>query len=141
MMNAVLPTPAYAALGTCCLGGTTKSFSPFGAVDTLAILNLVPPLTLTGAPGSAVPLNDLPTIRLLTPTGRGVAGAAITFSLSGNSDASITGTSKVTNANGLVELSSWTLGTDNVPDTVFVTVTPTPGTGVQGNGGFFVAIP
>jgi len=141
MKRAVLPTPAYAALGNCCLGGTTKTFSPFGAVDPLTILTLDTPFVISGPPGSSVSIPSLPRVFLKTPTGRGVPGVTVTFTLNAGSDATISGATRTTNPNGLAELGSWTLGTDNLPDTVFVNVTPLEGSTVQGNGGFYVATP
>lgn len=140
MTTMVLPAPAYAmALGSCCIAGSTKSFSPFGAVDPLTILTLDPPTTITGAPGSNVPVNLLPRVFLKTPLGRPVPGATVTFTLNAGSDATIGGTSMVTTANGIAELGSWKLGTDGNPDTVYINVTPLANTTVQDNGQYYVA--
>ncbi|MBK8005070.1 MAG: hypothetical protein IPK12_14390 [Gemmatimonadetes bacterium] len=140
MTNMVLPAPAYAmALGSCCIAGSTKSFSPFGAVDPLTVLTLDAPTTIPGAPGSSVPVNLLPRVFLKTPLGRPVPGATVTFTLNPGSDATIGGTSMATTSNGIAELGSWKLGTDGIPDTVYINVTPLANTTVQDNGQYYVA--
>jgi len=131
----VLPEPAYAtALGTCCLGGTTKKFSPFGAVDTLTMLDRASPGSISGAPNSAVPSGSLPTVTLLTPQGSRVPGATVTFSIPAGNEGSISGAVVVTDAQGRAQLGGWTLGSGAAPDGVIATVTPLPNTDVGNNG-------
>lgn len=136
----VLPEPAYAtALGTCCLGGTTKKFSPFGAVDTLTVLDRASAGSISGAPNSAVPAGSLPTVTLITPAGKRVPGATVTFSIPAGNEGSITGAVVVTDALGRAQLGGWTLGPGFAPNGVVATVTPLPNTEVGNNGLGFTA--
>lgn len=135
-----LPRPAYATmLATCCLGGKTKSFSPFGAVDTLTILDLGSPRTIVGTPGSTVASSSLPSVLFLTPTLRPISGITVTFSVPSGSEGTITGAVQVTGADGRATVGSWTLGPNLGNDTVIATVTPIAGTAVQSNGQGFTA--
>ena len=136
-----LPRPAYATmLGTCCLGGKTKSFSPFGAVDTLTILDAGTMNTISGTPGSSVPAGSLPRVTLLTPTLKPIAGVTVTFSVPAGSQGTITGAIQVTDASGRATLGGWTLGASLGRDSVIATATPITGTAVQSNGRLFVAV-
>lgn len=77
VLSLFTPTTAYAtALG---LGGKTKSFSPFGGVDTTIVVAPQPnPFpTQTVPTGSATPI--VPAVQLNTPQGRPVPGANVTF--------------------------------------------------------------
>lgn len=136
-----LPRPAYATmLGTCCLGGKTKSFSPFGAVDTLTILDAGNMNTISGAPGSSVPAGSLPRVTLVTPTLKPIAGVTVTFSVPAGSEGTITGAVQVTDAFGRATVGGWTLGPSLGSDSVIATATPITGTAVQSNGRLFVAV-
>lgn len=136
-----LPRPAYATmLGSCCLGGTTKKFSPFGAVDTLTILNGGLPNSISGGPGRIIPAGDLPGVQLLTPTLKPIAGVTITFSVPAGSEGTITGAVQVTDANGRATVGGWTLGTSLGVDSVIATATPITGTAIQSNGRLFEAV-
>ena len=136
-----LPRPAFATmLSTCCLGGKTKSFSPFGAVDTLTILDGATPSTITGTPGSAVPAASLPRVVMLTPTLKPIAGVTVTFSVPAGSQGTITGAVQVTDASGHATVGGWTLGASLGTDSVIATATPILGTAVQSNGRAFVGV-
>jgi len=126
--------------GGCCLGGTTKNFSPFGAVDTLTIMDAASPPSFSGTPNSAVPAHQLPKIQVRTPLGRPVPGLAVTFAIPAGSEGSITGALQVTDANGVAALGGWTLGPGVLPNTVTATATPFPGSGVAQNGKVFTAV-
>ncbi len=141
--NAVLlPQVVQAsAVGTCCLGGTTKKFSPFGAVDTLANVSALSPTSFTAPAGGGVPTSQLPSVKLVTPTGHPVQGFTVTFSVPVGSQGTITGATQVTDASGIATAAGWTLGGPFSPDSVFATVTPFPGSGVTGNPVLFVAQP
>ena len=136
-----LPRPAYATmLATCCLGGKTKSFSPFGAVDSLTLLDSSSPTSISGAPGSPVPAGNLPRVQLLTPTLKPIAGVTVTFSVPLGNEGTITGAVQITDANGHATVGGWTLGTSLGIDSVIATATPIAGTAVQSNGRAFVAV-
>lgn len=134
-----LPEEAHAAtVATCCLGGTTKKFSPFGAVDTLGMVD--PQNTsISGTANSAVPSALLPQVILRTPTGKRMAGVTVTFAIPAGSQGSIGGASQVTDANGVATLGSWTLGDGSLPNTVTATASSVPGSGFSSNGATFTA--
>ncbi len=134
----MLPQVAQAAtVGTCCVGGTTKKFSPFGAVDPVVYANVTSPLTVYGLPGSSVPAADLPRVRVLTLSQNPVPGDTVTFSTGG--EGAISPTFKLTDASGAAALDSWTLGAAIGIDTVVATVTASPGTTVDSNPRLFQA--
>lgn len=125
--------------GTCCLGGTTKNFSPFGAVDTLTNMDAGSPRTIAGNANSAVPASQLPSVEIRTPTGRPVPGLTVTFSIPAGSEGTLTGAVQVTDANGRATVGGWTLGPGTLPNTVIATGTPFPGSGIARNGLSFSA--
>lgn len=130
----LLPRPLMAAaVGTCCLGGSTKKFSPFGTVDSRTSVAATSPTSIAGTSGQAVSSGQLPAVRVTTPLGNPVPGVTVTFSLGSGSSGSIGGTSQVTDSDGRASLGSWTLGTGPSIDTVTATVTPLQGTTVDGN--------
>lgn len=126
--------------GGCCLGGTTKNFSPFGAVDTLTSMDAASPPSFSGTPNSAVPSAQLPRIQIRTPLGNPVPGLTVTFAIPAGNEGSITGAVQVTDANGFAKLGGWTLGPGVLPNTVTATATPFPGSGVSRNGLVFKAV-
>jgi hypothetical protein len=135
----LLPEYAHAGtLGACCLGGSVKTFSPFGAVDTLVIAGAVSPTSIVGEPETYVPNALRPSIRVLTPTGVPVEGLTVTFSAA--SGDSIHSPVQLTDVNGVATVGAWFLTLPG-PDTVFATVTPPhPGSGVQGSPVVFSAL-
>lgn len=124
---------------TCCLGGTTKSFSPFGAVDTSTTMDAASLRRITGAANSPVPSNLLPAVQILTPQGHPVPGITVTFSVPQGSEGSITGATQVTDQNGIARVGSWTLGSGQLSDKVIATGVPFPGSGLERNGLDFTA--
>jgi hypothetical protein len=135
-----LPQTAEAAtVATCCLGGTTKKFSPFGAVDTLAIIDPASK-TITSLANSQVDGFKLPRVVIVTPTGRPVPGVTVTFAVPAGNQGSITGAVQVTDASGAATLGGWTLGDGSLPNTVTATATPPiPGSGIANNPALFTA--
>ncbi|MEO8139797.1 MAG: hypothetical protein ABI742_09130 [Gemmatimonadota bacterium] len=135
-----LPQAAEAAtVATCCLGGTTKKFSPFGAVDTLAIIDPAS-RTIEGPANTPVTASQLPRVVIVTPTGRPVPGVTVTFAIPAGSQGSITGAVQITDATGAATLGGWTLGDGSVPNDVTATATPlVPGSGFANNPAQFHA--
>lgn len=125
--------------GTCCLGGTTKSFSPFGAVDTASTMDAASPRQVAGAANSPVPASLLPSVQIKTPLGHPVPGITVTFSIPQGSEGSLTGATVVTDQNGIARVGSWTLGSGQLPDQVIATGVPFPGSGIDRNGLSFTA--
>lgn len=125
--------------GTCCLGGSTRTFSPFGAVDTLTIMDANSQREVRGAPNAPVGPSDLPSVQIKTPTGRPVPGITVTFSIPAGNEGSLTGAVQVTDANGIAKLGGWTLGAGVLPNNVIATGTPLLGSGIDGNGQGFNA--
>ena len=120
--------------GTCCLGGTTKNFSPFGAVDTLTTMDAASFRSVPGTPNTPMPANLLPAVQIITPSGRPVPGISITFTVPAGSEGSVSGATQVTDANGIARVGGWVLGPGALPNTVIATGTPIPGSGISRNG-------
>jgi hypothetical protein len=137
----LLPEFAHAgAVGKCCLGGTVKTFSPFGAVDTLVNVTAVSDQSIVGLAAQPVPASDRPSVRVLTPAMVPVEGLTVTFSVPAGSDGSVNGAVQTTDANGIATVGGWTLGGNLGADSVVATVTPPhPGSGVDGDPVLFVA--
>lgn len=125
--------------GTCCLGGSTRTFSPFGAVDTLTAMDANSLRIISGAPNGPVGASDLPSVQIKTPTGRPVPGITVTFTIPAGNEGSLTGAVQVTDANGVARLGGWTLGPGILPNSVIATGTPFPGSGIDRNGLSFTA--
>lgn len=110
------PTPAYAAASA--IGGGTKSFSPFGGVDTAVVVQTAPGFPAqpqTAAAGSnvaAAPSVLVSTVNGHTPLG----GAAVVFAVTAGGGSDSTGGSAVTsarmltNSSGIATAPFWTLG-------------------------------
>ena len=130
--------PAYAdaaTLGTCCLGGSSKNFSPFGAVDTLTSVTALTPTSVFALPGNYVAAGQVPSVRVATPLDSGVAGVTVTFvGLPGDS---VHSPVQVTDSNGVATLGAWFMTLPS--DTVQAIVSFLPGTGVAGSPVTFVA--
>jgi hypothetical protein len=118
-LNLFAPTAAYATASG--IGGKTKSFSPFGGVDTAVFVRLAsnfPSQPQTAPAGSDVaspPSVLVQTVNGHTPLG----GASVTFTVvnGGGSVGPVTNTSAVTsvtlmtnNTTGLAGVPNWTLG-------------------------------
>jgi hypothetical protein len=137
----VMPSPLYAAaFGSGGLGGKTKSFSPFGIVDTLFKMDPNSAVAFVDLAGSPVAPANLPSVRITTPLGRPVPGITVTFSKpSPGSGGTIDGAVQVTDVNGVATVGNWTLGADG-QDTVVATPTPPNlGTGVAPPTILFIA--
>jgi hypothetical protein len=137
----IAPPPLLAAaVGSGGLGGTTRNFSPFGAVDTLFRMDTVSTRSFIGLAGSAVNSPYLPSVRVTTPTDVPVPGITVTFSVPAGSEGSVGGAVQSTDANGVATVGSWTLGTTPGSDLIVATATPPNlGTGVQGSPISFTA--
>jgi hypothetical protein len=127
-LAALAPRPAYAAtyFGAG-LGGTVRTFSPFGAVDTLGIATRDAPIEQGGAPfASLVP----PAMILTTPTGRPMEGVPVQFVLSG--PGTLTGGNAVSDATGRAAAEAWSLGIEGM-STVQGTAVAPAGAGFTGS--------
>ncbi len=106
----VLPENAYAGSGG--KTGTTKSFSPFGGVDTQVYLSTNPtPFPAQTAPaGSAVA--NAPSALVSTKLGTPVAKTNVLFSVTGGGGTVSGGSSSTvaTGANGIATVGSWVVG-------------------------------
>jgi len=134
LASLIAPPPLLAAaVGSGGLGGTTRNFSPFGAVDTLFRMDTVSTRSFIGLAGSSVNAPYLPSVRVTTPTGVAVPGITVTFSIPTGSEGTIpSGAVQITDANGVATVGSWTLGTTPGTDQVLAIATPpNVGTGVS----------
>jgi hypothetical protein len=121
-LSAVLaPAPLQASVLAAATGtgtvGSTKTFSPFGAVDTIA--NIAAASSTTGiwrVQGGTVSGTDAPKVRVLTPNGNPMKQIEVTFTVTagGGTVSGGTGsgssTTVLTDNNGYATLPSWTLG-------------------------------
>jgi hypothetical protein len=130
----LLPQPAY-AFGIGGVGGTVRTFSPFGAVDTLVIMS--PSVrTNSGFSRQGSGVDDPPQVQLLTPAGHPVSALPVTFVVTGGG--TLTGAAPVTDAGGYAGSTAWLLGPGPL-NTVTVTAQPGQGWGISGNSVVFTA--
>lgn len=130
------PAPLYAARkGTSGLGGTVRTFSPFGAVDTLGILQAASPLDQRAHFGDNVPYP--PAVLAVTPTGNPMAGVPVTFAVTAGGG-SVAPSSVFTDAAGRAATSSWTMGF-STSQAVSATASGPAGSGFAGSPVVFTA--
>lgn len=119
-LNAFSPTPAYALVASG-FGGTTKSFSPFGGVDTAVVVRVAagfpaqPQSAAAGSNVAAAPSALIETSSGHTPLG----GASVTMTITSgggsigpiSSSTAVTTTTLTSNGTtGLATVPNWTLG-------------------------------
>ena len=125
------PQPAYAAIaGSGGVGGTVRTFSPFGAVDTLGFITAERPLEQAGSVNS--PVASPPTVLLRTPLGRAMYGVPVTFDIT-QGGGSLTGANPLTDATGHASVGSWILGPTPGLNVLTATAHGPAGTGFAGN--------
>ena len=153
-MHMFTPTPAYAL--TVGIGGTTKSFSPFGGVDTAAVVRL--PANFPSQPQSAAagsPVASAPSVLVQTANGHTpLGGASVTFTvMSGGgsvgpptSSTATTTLTLTTDASGLATVPNWTLGvgpanslTAGASFTLPTSISGLPTTGITAGAGVLVS--
>ena len=123
------PRPLMAAASG--IGGTVKTFSPFGAVDTLAVMTPNSPTSQSWPVGGTVPA--APSVAVKTPQGNAISGLPVNFAVTAGGG-SLTGASTTTDASGVATVGSWTLGAAPGLNTVSATATPPQvGSGVAGS--------
>jgi hypothetical protein len=108
--NFVLPENAYAGSGG--KTGTTKSFSPFGGVDTKVYLTTNPnPFPSQVAPTGAAVANP-PSARVSTQLGAAVSKVNVLFSVTSGGGTVAGGSSSTvaTDATGVATVSNWVVG-------------------------------
>lgn len=125
-----LPDPLL-AFATGGVGGTTRNFSPFGAVDTLVLMTPNSPLTQRWPVGGTVPA--APSVLLKTPAGHLFSGLPVGFAVTAGGG-TLTGATTTSDTNGIATVGSWTLGPNAGLNTVAATATPPHvGSGVAGS--------
>lgn len=147
-VNLVSPRALY-AVGSG-IGGKTKSFSPFGGVDTAVVVKSASSTTQNAPAGSDVA--SAPSVVVQTATGTPLGGASVTFAITsgGGSLGPATSSSVVPsttatsdNTTGLATVPNWTLGvgptntaTANAAITLPATLSgfPTTGAGITISG-------
>lgn len=87
--------------------------------------------TLTAPPGGAV--LELPSVLVLDQSGSPVAGASVTFTVTGGGG-SVTGGSATTNPSGIATVASWTLGATGGTNTLTATTGSLPAVTFTANG-------
>ena len=127
------PRPLMAsAFGIGGVGGTVRTFSPFGVIDTLAVVSPAVE-SESHAPTAGTVTSPTPSVFVNTPTGRPMAGIPVEFAVTVGGG-SITGWATATDANGQATLGSWTLGTTQRRNELRVTATGPAGTGFTDAG-------
>jgi hypothetical protein len=103
----VLPTVAYAGSGG--KTGLTKTFSPFGGVDTKVFLTANSPTSQTAPAGS--PVASPPSTLVRTNNGTAVPKVNVLFSVTGGGGTVAGGSSATvaTNASGVATVSNWVI--------------------------------
>jgi hypothetical protein len=128
----LLPRPAYAfALGG--VGGTVRTFSPFGVVDTLGVITPATPYPELHAPTVGTTVSPTPSVLVRTPTGRPMVGVPVDFTVT-LGGGSVSGGSTATDANGQATVVSWTLGPTERRNELRVTATAPAGAGFASSG-------
>jgi hypothetical protein len=136
-LAALAPRPLYAAtFGTTGLGGTVRSFSPFGAVDTLGVMTAASALIQDGVFGQ--PVSDPPSVLITTPTGQPMEGVSVTFAVTAGGG-SVSGANAVTDASGRATVGGWTLGLVHVNSLAATATAPHAGSGISGSPIVFTA--
>jgi len=126
----LLPAPLHAApMAGSGVGGTVRTFSPFGLVDTLAYMVKVGDRPQATWFGDVVDVH--PTVQLTTPTGRPMAGVPVAFVVS-QGGGSVTNGQTVTDAMGVATSGQWRLGFQ-VANQVTATATMPAGAGLITN--------
>ena len=129
MVGDLFVMDAYAGGGSIGIGGKTKSFSPFGLVDTVIAVVANPPTSQqarTGSPVASPPSVTAQTLGLKTP----LPGVGVTFSIVQGAG-TLTGASTTTNASGVATVGSWTVGVGtNIVNAVGKYPTPPSGVNV-----------
>ena len=131
VLSSIFLPPRLMAFATSGVGGTTRNFSPFGAVDTLLVMTANPPVTSRWPVGGTVP--NPPSVQIKTPAGRAIGALPVAFSVVAG-EGSITGEATSTNADGIATVGSWTLGLAAGLNTVAAAAAgPHAGSGVGGS--------
>lgn len=130
-LAALLPQPLEAATrryaGTG-VGGTVRTFSPFGLVDTLAYMSKVGDRLQSTYFGDFV--DATPTVQLTTPLGRPMVGIPVTFTTTAGGI--VANPVTVTDASGVASAGSWQIGFQTA-NGVTATATMTAGSGLITN--------
>jgi hypothetical protein len=127
----LLPDELHAAaLETCCIGGTLKKFSEFGAVNpnsNPASLGYNPDAAtfsnLSAAPGGTV--TPAPSVKVTSNNGTPIANVPVVFAVGGGGGTVNGGSTATvsTNASGIATVTAWVLGT--TAGTYTLSATPT----------------
>ena len=115
-----LLAPARLLASTGGIGGTAKSFSPFGAVDTLVFMTPNSDTTQNAPVGGAV--SSTPSVKIQTFQGRPIVGDPVAFAVTAGGG-SLTGASTATDNTGVATAGSWTVGPTPGLNTVSATGT------------------
>ena len=103
------------------IGGTVKTFSPFGLVDTLVVMTPNAPTSQHAPVGDAVPA--APSVKLATPQGHAFSHLGVTFAVTAGGG-SLTGGSTTTDTAGVATTGPWALGLTPGLNTVTATAAP-----------------
>ena len=131
LMAVLLPQPLMAApmfKATGGVGGTVREFSPFGAVDTLGTMAAVGVAEFHGKINTAA-TEGRPKVRVLSPTGRPMAGITVTFAVT-QGGATIANGVTVTDANGYAQSGIFKMGPVKACSWAFATATMPAGSGI-----------
>ncbi len=118
-------TPGINTVTASLAGGEFALFTAQGLAAALTALEPVSPTDQAGFLGFQVQV--LPRVRVRDALGSAVPNVPVTFALSGPGDASLTGTTGITDAEGIASPQDWKLGPVNPTSTVTATLPSFPG--------------
>jgi hypothetical protein len=127
-----LPGPVY-AFGVGGVGGTVRTFSPFGAIDTLGIIAAASPIEVR-APNAGGIASPAPSVVLRTPTGVPMAAIPVTFTPAAGGGTVIGGSVPSDSATGSATVGQWNIGTAQRCSELGVSASSPPGTGFASSG-------
>lgn len=114
------PTAGVNELTASLPSGERFIFTSQGLGANITALQATSPTTQTGTLGFQVPV--LPRVRVVDALGAPVPNVPVAFALSGFGDATLSGTTSVSDANGIASPQDWKLGRANPLSTLVATV-------------------
>lgn len=112
------------------LSGSPFVFTATAALPTATAIAIADGNNQSGQPGSALPVS--PSVKVTDADGAGVAGAIVTFAVTGGGG-SLSSSAATSNADGIAAAGTWTLGAAQGTNTIVATTADLPGASVTFN--------